>query len=69
MFLAEAWPRIAAKLAEGDANALTGLHRRFEVVRAHMAQVDCGGDGDLLVYVGIPNVYSFHMRRPAQQLA
>lgn len=32
MFVVEARPRIAAELAEGDDNPLTGLHRRFEVV-------------------------------------
>jgi transposase len=55
MFLAEARPRIAAELA------LSGLHRRFEVVPGAQAQVDWGDEGDLLAHVGMPNVYSFYM--------
>jgi transposase len=61
MFLAEARPRIAAELAEGDDNPLAGLHRRFEVVPGAQAQVDWGDEGDLLAHVGVPTVYSFHM--------
>lgn len=61
MFLAEARPRIAAELAEGDENPLRGLHRRFEVVAGAQAQVDWGDEGDVLAHVGIGNVYSFHM--------
>jgi hypothetical protein len=61
MFVAEARPRIAAELAAGDENPLTGLHRRFEVVPGAQAQVDWGEEGDLLAHVGIGSVYSFHM--------
>jgi hypothetical protein len=61
MFLAEARPRIAAELADGEDNRLTGLHRRFEVVPGAQAQVDWGEEGDLLGHVDIPAVYSFHM--------
>jgi transposase len=61
MFLAEARPRIAAELAEGDDNPLFGLHRRFEVVPGAQAQVDWGEEGSLLGHVGIRSVYSFHM--------
>jgi transposase len=61
MHLVEARPRIAAELAVTDENPLTGLHRRFEVVPGAQAQVDWGGEGDLLAHVGIGNVYSFHM--------
>ena len=61
MFLADARPRIAAELTEGDENPLTGLHRRFEVVPGAQAQVDWGDEGDLLAHVGIAAVYSFHM--------
>jgi len=61
LFIAEARPRIAAELAEGDENQLTGLHRRFEVVPGAQAQVDWGDEGDLLAHVGIGCVYSFHM--------
>ena len=61
MFIAEARPRIAAELAEGDENPLRGLHRRFEVVPGAQAQVDWGEEGDLLAHVAIPSVYSFHM--------
>jgi len=61
MFIAEARPRIAAELAEGDENPLRGLHRRFEVVPGAQAQVDWGEEGDLLAHVGIRSVYSFHM--------
>jgi transposase len=61
MFVVEAWPRIAAELAEGDDNPLTGLHRRFEVVPGAQAQVDWGQEGDLLGHLGIGWVYSFHM--------
>jgi hypothetical protein len=57
----EAWPRIAAELAEQDENPLTGLHRRFEVLPGAQAQVDWGDEGDLLADVGIGEVYSFHM--------
>ena len=60
MFLAEARPRIAAEL-EADDHPLHGLHRRFEVVPGAQAQVDWGDEGDVLAYVGVPNVYSFHM--------
>jgi transposase len=59
MFVAEARPRIAEELAEG--NPLTGLHRRFEVVPGAQAQVDWGDEGDLLAHAGIAAVYSFHM--------
>lgn len=61
MFIVEARPLIAAELAEGDENPLTGLHRRFEVVPGAQAQVDWGDEGDVLAHVGISNVYSFHM--------
>ncbi|MDI6912521.1 hypothetical protein [Nocardioides sp.] len=61
MFIAEARPRIAAELDEGDENPLRGLHRRFEVVPGAQAQVDWGEEGDLLAHVGIRSVYSFHM--------
>ena len=61
MFLAEARPRIAAELDDGDEIPLRGLHRRFEVVPGAQAQVDWGEEGDLLAHVGIANVYSFHM--------
>jgi transposase len=61
MFVAEARPRIAAELAVGDENPLTGLHRRFEVVPGAQAQVDWGDEGDLLAHVGIATVYSFHL--------
>lgn len=61
MFLARARPRIAAELADGDDNPLTGLHRRFEVVPGAQAQVDWGDEGDLLGHAGIPHVYSFHL--------
>ena len=61
MLVAEARPRIAAELAAGDENPLTGLHRRFEVVPGAQAQVDWGDEGDLLAHVGIGAVYSFHM--------
>jgi transposase len=61
MLLVEARPRIAAELAAGDENPLTGLHRRFEVVPGAQAQVDWGDEGDILAHVGTGNVYSFHM--------
>lgn len=61
MLVVEARPLIAAELAVGDENPLTGLHRRFEVVPGAQAQVDWGEEGDLLAHVGISNVYSFHM--------
>ncbi len=61
MFLAEARPRIATELEEGDENPLRGLHRRFEVVPGAQGQVDWGDEGDLLAHVGIGAVYSFHM--------
>lgn len=61
VFIAEARPRIAAELAQGDENPLTGLHRRFEVVPGAQGQVDWGDEGDLLAHVGIPHVYSFHL--------
>ncbi len=61
MFLAEARPRIATELEEGDENPLRGLHRRFEVVPGAQGQVDWGDEGGLLAHVGIGAVYSFHM--------
>src|SRR5215211_6270953 len=61
MFVVEARPRIAAELAEGEDNPLTGLHRRFEVISGAQAQVDWGEEGDLLGHVGIGAIYSFHM--------
>jgi transposase len=61
MFLAEARPRVAAELDEGDENRLRGLHRRFEVVAGAQAQVDWGDEGGVLAHVGIGRVYSFHM--------
>jgi transposase len=61
MFVVEARPRIAAELALGDENPLTGLHRRFEVVPGAQAQVDWGEEGDLLGHIGLGCVYSFHM--------
>jgi transposase len=61
MFLVEARPRIATELLADDDSALTGLHRRFEVVPGAQAQVDWGDEGDLLAHVGIGCVYSFHM--------
>jgi hypothetical protein len=45
MFVVEVRPRMAAELAEGDHNPLTGLHRRFEVVPGAQAQVDSGRGG------------------------
>ncbi|MFZ1486578.1 MAG: DDE-type integrase/transposase/recombinase, partial [Nostocoides sp.] len=60
-YLAKERPRLAAELAAGDENPLTGLHRRFEVVPGAQAQVDWGEEGDLLGHVGVGNVYSFHM--------
>lgn len=60
-YLAKERPRLAAELAVGDENPLTGLHRRFEVVPGAQAQVDWGEEGDLLGHVGVGNVYSFHM--------
>lgn len=61
MFCAEARPRIAVELDEGDDNRLRGLHRRFETVAGAQAQVDWGDEGAVLAQVGIPKVYSFHM--------
>jgi transposase len=60
MHLAEARPRVAAELAEGDDNPLRGLHRRFEVIAGAQAQVDWGDEGAILAHVGISKVYSFH---------
>jgi transposase len=60
MYLAEARPRIRAELGI-DAEALTDLHRRFEVTAGAQAQVDWGDEGDVLTHVGIEKVYSFHM--------
>jgi transposase len=61
VYVAKARPRIAAELAEGDENPLTGLHRRFEVVPGAQAQVDWGDEGGILAHAGIAKVYSFHM--------
>ncbi|MFB9727606.1 IS21 family transposase [Haloechinothrix salitolerans] len=61
MYLQEARPRIAAELAAGDENPLSGLHRRFEVIPGAQAQVDWGEEGALLADAGIGTVYSFHM--------
>jgi transposase len=61
VYLAEARPRLAAELDDGDENRLRGLHRRFEVVPGAQAQVDWGDEGDVLAHVGIEHVYSFHM--------
>lgn len=60
MYLAEARPRIRAELGI-DVDALTDLHRRFEVTPGAQAQVDWGDEGDVLAHVGIEKVYSFHM--------
>jgi transposase len=60
MYVAEARPRIRAELGI-DADALTSLHRRFEVTPGAQAQVDWGDEGRLLAHVGIEKVYSFHM--------
>jgi hypothetical protein len=61
MLLAELRPRIAAKLAETDENALSRLHRRFEVDTGAQAQVAWGDEGDLPAHAGVPSVYSCHM--------
>lgn len=61
MHLADVRPWIAAELADGEENPLTGLHRRFEVLPGAQAQVDWGEEGDLLAHVGVPKVYSFHL--------
>lgn len=60
MYLAEARPRIRAELGI-DADALTDLHRRFEVTPGAQAQVDWGDEGAVLAHAGIEKVYSFHM--------
>jgi transposase len=60
MYLAEARPRVRAELGI-DADALTNLHRRFEVTAGAQSQVDWGDEGDVLAHVGISKVYSFHM--------
>lgn len=60
MYVAEARPRIRVELGI-DVNALTDLHRRFEVIPGAQAQVDWGDEGGLLAHVGIEKVYSFHM--------
>ena len=59
--VAEARPRIAAELATADDDALTGLHRRFEVVAGAQAQVDWGDEGRSCSRSGSRKVYSFHM--------
>jgi transposase len=60
MYVAGARPRIRAELGIDD-EALTSLHRRFEVTPGAQAQVDWGDEGGLLAHVGIEKVYSFHM--------
>lgn len=60
MYVAEARPRIRAELGI-DVDALTNLHRRFEVTPGAQAQVDWGDEGRVLAHVGIEKVYSFHM--------
>jgi transposase len=60
IYLAEARPRIRAELGI-DADALTDLHRRFEVTPGAQAQVDWGDEGGVLAHVGVEKVYSFHM--------
>jgi hypothetical protein len=47
MYLAEARPRIRAELGI-DVDALSNLHRRFEVTAGAQAQVDWGDEGDVL---------------------
>lgn len=59
MFCAEARPRIAVELQDGDENSLFGFHRRFEIAAGAQAQVDWGEEGDLFG-TGV-KVYSFHM--------
>jgi transposase len=66
MYVAQARPRIAAALlaerGEVDpAEALRGLHRRFETLAGAQAQVDWGDEGAILAHAGIGKVYSFHM--------
>jgi hypothetical protein len=41
MYVAEAWPRIRAELGL-DTDALTNLHRQFEVTPGAQAKVDWG---------------------------
>ena len=60
MYVAEARPRIRAELGL-DTDALSSLHRRFEVTPGAQAQIDWGDEGGLLAQVGIEKVYSFHM--------
>jgi transposase len=60
MYVSEARPRIRAELGI-DVDALTNLHRRFEVTPGAQAQVDWGDEGGVLGHVGIEKVYSFHM--------
>jgi transposase len=60
MYVSEARPRIRAELGI-DVDALTNLHRRFEVTPGAQAQVDWGDEGRVLAHVGIEKVYSFHM--------
>lgn len=60
LYVAEARPRIAAELGADDGGG-GGLHRRFVVTAGAQAQVDWGDEGAVLVHVGIPKVYSFHM--------
>jgi hypothetical protein len=60
MYVSEARPRIRAELGI-DVDALTNLHRRFEVTPGAQAQVDWGDEGHLLAHVGVEKVYSFHM--------
>jgi transposase len=60
MYVAEARPRIRAELGI-DTEALTNLHRRFEVTAGAQAQVDWGDEGAVLGHIGLEKVYSFHM--------
>ena len=60
MYLADARPRLCAELGIA-ADALTDLHRRFEVTSGAQGQVDWGDEGGVLAHVGIEKVYSFHM--------
>ncbi len=59
--LAAVRPVLEAELDGPAGSALSGLHRRFEVVPGARAQVDWGEEGDVLGHVGIDRTYSFHM--------
>jgi hypothetical protein len=51
LYVAEARQRLARE-SEGD-ERLSGLHRRFEVVAGAQAQVDWGGEGQVLLGQGV----------------